>query len=138
MIEAFNGENHYLSNFHNSPMEYGGLRFLNAEAAFQAQKTTDPMIRKQFVGLPPNRAKALGRKVLLRPDWEGVKDEIMYQIVRKKFAQNEDLLLRLKATNDAYLEEGNTWHDTYWGICQYTGEGDNKLGEILMRVREEL
>ena len=37
---------------------------------------------------------------------------------------------------EEYLEEGNTWHDTYWGVCN--GKGKNKLGKILMQVREEL
>lgn len=119
-------------------MEFDGLSFLNAEAAFHSQKTTDREIKKQFVGLPPNKAKALGRKVLLRSDWEEVKEEVMYQVVKSKFSQNEEMGRKLVGTKDAYLEEGNTWHDTCWGVCQYTGEGENKLGEILMRVRREL
>lgn len=138
MIDRFEGEDHYLSNFHNSPMEYNGLKFLNAESAFQSQKATDPMVMNQFVDLPPNKAKALGRKVVLRDDWEKVKDQVMYEVVKNKFTQNPDLGRKLKETGDAFLEEGNSWNDTYWGICSYTGEGDNKLGEILMRVRGEI
>ena len=37
---------------------------------------------------------------------------------------------------DALLEEGNTWGDRVWGVCQ--GQGENRLGKILMKVREEL
>ncbi len=33
-------------------------------------------------------------------------------------------------------EETNTWHDTYWGVCN--GVGKNMLGIQLMRVRAEL
>jgi predicted NAD-dependent protein-ADP-ribosyltransferase YbiA (DUF1768 family) len=29
--------------------------------------------------------------------------------------------------------EGNSWGDTYWGVCK--GKGQNKLGHILMQVR---
>ena len=47
-----------------------------------------------------------------------------------------DLADKLLATGDAYLEEGNTWHDEIWGV--YQGEGTNWLGLILMQVREEL
>ena len=36
------------------------------------------------------------------------------------------------------LEEGNTWHDTFWGVDAKTGEGQNHLGKILMKIREEL
>ena len=39
-------------------------------------------------------------------------------------------------TGDEYLEEGNTWGDRIWGTVN--GKGQNNLGKILMRVREEL
>ena len=92
--------------------------------------------RKNFLGLDPSSAKRKGRRVKLRDDWEEVKDQIMYEIVLNKFSQNEELRKKLIATGDEYLEEGNTWHDTYWGVCN--GKGKNKLGKILMQVREEL
>ncbi|MGM9605038.1 MAG: hypothetical protein ACI3XG_08225 [Faecousia sp.] len=37
-----------------------------------------------------------------------------------------------------YLEEGNTWHDTFWGVDAKTRDGENHLGRILMRVRQDL
>ena len=43
---------------------------------------------------------------------------------------------KLLGTGDTYLEEGNTWNDTFWGVCN--GVGENNLGRILMEVREEL
>ena len=92
--------------------------------------------RKNFLGLDPSSAKRKGRRVKLRDDWEEVKDQIMYEIVLNKFSQNEELRKKLIATGDEYLTEGNTWHDTYWGVCN--GKGKNKLGKILMQVREEL
>ena len=42
---------------------------------------------------------------------------------------------RLINTGDAILIEGNTWGDTYWGVCD--GVGENRLGKLLMEVREE-
>ncbi len=72
----------------------------------------------------------------LRSDWEEVKDEIMYKVVTCKFTQNQDLKEKLLAAGDKTLIEGNTWNDRYWGVCR--GKGQNKLGQILMRVREEL
>ena len=57
---------------------------------------------------------------------------------KMEFTQNEDLKWRLIGTGDAYLEEGNTWHDTCWGVDAKTGTGQNHLGKILMKVREEL
>ena len=60
----------------------------------------------------------------------------MYLICRAKFFQNEDLGQKLMNTGDAVLIEGNYWGDRYWGVCN--GEGQNKLGKILMKIREEL
>lgn len=72
----------------------------------------------------------------MRSDWEEVKDKVMYEIVLAKFTQNPDLKEKLLATGDEYLEEGNTWGDTIWGTVD--GVGENRLGKILMRVRDEL
>jgi predicted NAD-dependent protein-ADP-ribosyltransferase YbiA (DUF1768 family) len=61
---------------------------------------------------------------------------VMETCVRYKFSQNTDLRAELIATGDAYLEEGNSWNDRYWGVCD--GQGENHLGKILMKVRAEL
>ena len=95
-------------------------------------------IKVQFATLRSNEAKRLGRHVQLRPNWENVKLPIMEDIVRAKFTQNEDLKELLLATGDLVLEEGNTWHDTFWGVDAKTREGTNHLGRILMRIRKEL
>lgn len=60
----------------------------------------------------------------------------MYEICKAKFTQNEDLKAKLLATGNDILEEGNTWGDRVWGTVN--GVGENRLGKILMRVREEL
>ena len=136
MIKEFIKEYRFLSNFYTSDIEYNGLVFMSAEAAFQAQKC--PSIARSFTRLSPNRAKARGRSVQLRSDWETVKDDIMYEIVKSKFTQNQDLKRQLLDTGDEELIEGNTWNDTYWGMDIRTNRGKNKLGKILMRVRKEL
>lgn len=99
-------------------------------------KLLDKEKRKSFTHLPPNKAKAKGRKVPLRPDWEKVKDQYMYEIVLAKFTQNEELKKKLLDTGNALLIEGNNCKDHYWGVCN--GREQNKLGKILMRVRKEL
>ena len=64
---------------------------------------------------------------------------ICYQkIVRAKFSQNPDLAARLVATGTMPLEEGNDFGDTFWGVDAKTGKGENNLGRILMKIREEL
>ena len=86
----------------------------------------------------PKQASEIGRRrdLPLREDWEEVKDRVMYEIVRAKFRQNKLLKMLLLQTGTRTLVEGNWWNDTYWGVCK--GKGENKLGQILMRVREEL
>lgn len=137
MINSFTGEYYFLSNFYMAPVSYNGLSYTNNEAAFQAQKTTTQVIRiLKFLNAGPSEAKAAGRKIDLRPDWEEVKSQVMYEIVQAKFTQNPDLKEKLLATGDEHLEEGNTWGDTTWGTVD--GVGENRLGKILMKVREEL
>ena len=126
----------FLSNFYHSPVKYRNLIYLNAEAAFQAQKESCEKDKEQYTRMNPAQAKLVGRNCNLREDWEEIKEQTMYEIVKAKFTQNEALARLLLATGDAYLEEGNWWHDTTWGVCN--GVGKNKLGKILMRVREEL
>lgn len=72
----------------------------------------------------------------MRSDWEDVKFDVMYDIVKAKFTQNEDLKRKLLDTEGYYLEEGNNWGDKIWGVVN--GVGENHLGKILMRVRNEL
>lgn len=135
-IDEFRGEYFFLSNFYPAPVEYQGYQFQNNEAAFQAAKCPERMI--DFCSLTPNRAKRLGRRVTLRPDWETVKYDVMYEVCMAKFTQNPDLLSRLLATGNAELIEGNTWGDRIWGVDLNQGVGENHLGKILMRVRREL
>ena len=71
----------------------------------------------------------------MRADWNDIRVKVMYLILKAKFGQNPDLLEKLLATGDTYLMEGNTWHDTFWGVCN--GHGENWLGRLLMQVRSE-
>lgn len=136
VIREFEGPFFFLSNFSPHPTEYAGVRYRTVEHAFQAAKTHDEEARTRIrEAITPRTAKALGRSVELRPDWENVKLGIMYRLLLRKFADPE-LAQKLKETGDAMLIEGNWWGETYWGVCR--GKGDNHLGRLLMKVRREL
>ena len=136
VIKSFNGYYYFLSNFYECPITIDGVTYKNSEAAFHGHKC--PELRYKFINLNPRDAKRLGRSVKLRPDWEQVKDDVMRKVIRAKFTQHDDLKQKLLATGDAVLEEGNTWHDLYWGVDANTRQGKNTLGKILMEIRDEL
>ena len=135
-IKEFRNENYFLSNMYIAPVVFEGQTFSCVESAFQAAKCIQPEDREPFTTLDGYKAKKAGRRVNLRPDWEAVKLDIMYQCVTDKFTRNADLKEKLLATGDAELIEGNTWNDTFWGVCN--GKGENHLGKILMHVRSKL
>ena len=135
-LDRFADKYALLSNFRRAPFVWTAVERATAEHAFQASKTLD----KRQQGLirsanSPGAAKRLGRRVDLRPDWEDVKDDLMRSILEAKFEVPE-LRDALLATDDADLVEGNTWGDTYWGVCD--GEGRNQLGLTLMRIRDDI
>ena len=135
-IDRFRGEHAFLSNFHRAPFKWQGKVWPSAESTFQAAKTLDDRERERIRTAPsPAAAKRLGRRADLRPDWEHVKDDVMHSILKAKFAVPE-LRDALLATGDAQLVEGNTWGDTYWGVCG--GRGRNQLGRTLMRIRDAI
>ena len=59
----------------------------------------------------------------------------MKDLLEQKFAKPE-LKKLLLATDDMLLVEGNTWGDTYWGVCN--GIGFNMLGKLLVELRSQL
>ncbi|MGL5874535.1 MAG: NADAR family protein [Xenococcaceae cyanobacterium] len=127
------------SNFSAHGFRLDGFWWSTSEHYFQAQK---------FVGThhfeairqakTPKQAAVMGRERSrpLRSDWEEIKDEIMKKAVLQKFETHEDISKILLSTENESIVE-NAPHDYYWG-CGKDGSGKNKLGQILMEVREIL
>lgn len=147
VIDKFEGDYAFLSNFFPSPIPFDKNNEYNyiaptVEHAFQATKTPNIEEAIEILKAPtPGKAKRLGRKCKLANNWETIKEEVMLDYVRLKF-QIPDLKEKLLATDDAILIEGTTWHDNIWGNCSCPNcvniEGQNKLGKILMKVRDEM
>ncbi len=136
-ILGFFGEWRFLSNFWPCKFTWQGKVWDSTEHAYQAYKSEDIHVQERIRLLPtPGATKRAGKTVKLRPDWPTYKLELMTKIVYQKFKQNKDLAAKLLATEDAYLEETNTWGDVYWGVCN--GVGENNLGLVLMEVRNVL
>lgn len=128
----------WASNFYP---DSGKTGWRTTEHIYQAMKTLDPILRQEIKDAPtPNQAKKLGRKVKLRPAWEEIKETVMLEAVRIKFSPGSVLSRSLMA-HEGPLVEQTSWHDLVWGICicsKHNGQGENKLGKILMQVRSEL
>lgn len=160
MINSFRGQYRFLSNFWPAKVAMDGRFYPSVEHAYQAGKTTDENLRDKIRSAQtPGIAKRYGRHVRLRPEWESIKLYLMEKLLRQKFGLDpipvsvpaemirsfrtdrivffhEDLRTKLLATYPEKLIEGNTWGDTFWGVCN--GEGQNHLGKLLMKIRKEI
>jgi ribA/ribD-fused uncharacterized protein len=134
-ITDFRGRYRFLSNFAPSRVLMRGAWYPTVENAYQAAKVLDAAARTPFLSCSARDAKRMGRRVVLRADWESIKMEVMLALLRAKFTYSP-LRQQLLATGAAHLEEGNTWGDRFWGVCG--GEGENHLGRLLMQVRAEI
>jgi len=142
MISEFRGEFYFLSNFFLCPVEYEGTIFASSEHAYMSAKSHDP-IWKAYCSNPnvtPSDVKRESQHIPLIPTWEKVKYSIMEKCVRSKFMMNEELRAKLIATGNQNLQEGNWWEDRTWGVDLKVNPnvGENHLGRILMKVRDEL
>jgi hypothetical protein len=130
----FRGDRWFLSNFYPAPVVLDGVIFPTVEHGYQAAKTLHRPSREVVRrAATPGQAKRLGRALILRPDWEAVKLAVMEGLLRQKFADPK-LRARLVVIEGEIVEQ-NTWGDTWWGVCR--GRGENHLGRLLMRIRDE-
>jgi GTP cyclohydrolase II len=139
--------------FYHSDQPFGELSNFSRHAVFICARvwpTVEHYYQAQkFVGTPheeairrcetPTLAKA--RATVLasehqRDDWPTVKEAVMLEGLRAKFTQHPDLAARLLDSGARLLIE-HTRNDAYWGDGG-DGTGRNRLGYLLMQVREEL
>ena len=136
-IKTFSGEFRWLSNFWPADVIFQGMTFPSVEHAYVASKSEDPVFWRIACGCPTaGKVKRLGRKVDIRQDFDHLKVSFMSNFIRQKFSKGSLLGEKLLSTGPCLIEEGNTWGDTFWGVCN--GVGENRLGKIITEVREEL
>ena len=131
----------FLSNFSRHGFHLDEQYWMTVEHYFQAAKffPTDPDYADKIrIAETPKKAKTLGRSRNhpLRSDWEDVKEQLMLDALFAKFRAHDEIRLRLLATGEEELVE-NAPADYYWG-CGRSGTGKNRLGVLLMEVREQL
>ena len=138
-----NGKNGYLSNLYPAPMEFrcrDGIRaFADAERAYQFQKFTDIKAAEWAVAAPSAHLVAIVGHGLFPfdvvPGWNDRKTIVMQEVVLAKFMQHPELARKLKHTGVATIPE--LCDDHFWGSGK-NGKGQNRLGYILLYVRERI
>ena len=140
MIKQFKGKYSFLSNFYRVKIVIDGKEYPTSEHYFQSMKFPDPDIREKIrTASSPALAKKLARqyKSEVRSDWFDVSLQVMETALKAKFSIPE-LKQKLLATGEMELQEGNTWNDKFWGVDLKSGEGENHLGRLLMKIRNDL
>ena len=135
-ITRFRNKHYFLSSMYPHKITSNEIEYPSLENAYQAEKTLDMEDRYKIAKMKdPRDAKRYGQTVKLRHEWNDIKLDIMYYLVKIKFSDPK-LKRELIDTEPHELIEENNWGDTFWGTCG--GKGQNNLGKILMRVREEV
>ena len=139
MIEQFQGEFRWLSNFAPVTIKLNGLVFKSVEHAYMSAKSDDLQWKYKCASgvFTPGQIKRLSRSIKLVDNWDTLKFEIMEDCINQKFNQ-EPFKSKLIATGSKHIQEGNNWNDRIWGVCLKTNKGDNILGKLIMQVRTKL
>lgn len=127
------------SNFALYPIKLKGKIWKTTEHYFQAQKFADKVYQEKIrKASTPMKAAQLGRsrKIRIIKNWNNIRDNVMYDALKAKFTQHEELKKLLLETGDKILIE-HTENDAYWGDAG-DGSGKNRLGKLLMRLRKNL
>ncbi len=151
-INSFRGRYGFLSNFYPCVIEHKGIVYPSVEHYYVALKVTGmqfidgvyytaPDLRELIARIADaGDVKKLGKRVKVRSDWDEKKLGFMEWGIREKF-KDSNLSEMLLSTDNLELIEGNNWHDNFWGSCschKCNNKGENNLGKILMKIREEL
>ena len=133
------GKYGFLSCLYKKPMIFEGREFPSAEHAYQFGKFKDEDTREWAMEAPKPHLLAILSHGLFSWDivsnWSKIKVLRMHNVLRAKFSDGE-LMYKLLDTGDSILIE-NSKSDAFWGIGK-TEKGKNMLGQLLMRVREEI
>lgn len=139
-IMCFDKEYRWLSNFAllEYPIRVRGVDFNTTENLYQALKCKDFDDFVFISKLSPNKAKTTGKSVDLVDCYDDrYRLKIMEFCIYEKFRQPKFKKLLLD-TGNMNIVEGNTWNDTFFGYCLKTNIGNNHLGKIIMKCRDDI
>jgi hypothetical protein len=131
------GKYNCFSNFSAYQIEFEGEVYPTSEHAYQAAKFSDKVVKQQIQqARSAQEAFHLGQQPGRRDDWQDVKVSIMESILRNKLDQHSFIQKKLIATGDRQIIEASPV-DSFWGWGPHQ-DGENMLGKIWMKLRDEL
>ena len=118
-----------------------GIIYPTAQHAFLAARTDNPVQKERLSRIKsPFRAKIAASRLPTRAEWPQIERVVLEQVMRLKF-RDPTLRQKLASTGDAPILLLNDWGDNIDGVCldQDSGHwwGENRVGLILMEIREE-
>ena len=138
----------WLGNMAPFPVKYDGKWWKTTEALFQALRFDDDAIKEEIRGKPsPMGAKFVARREKDRMviAQQGEQDLVNMEIVlRLKLDQHPELKSKLLETGEATIIEDCSSRPRgsgmFWGAAFKDGQwvGENMLGKLWMKLREEL
>ncbi len=141
-------ESKYIRNWFSNmlpfdePLIYQNMRFITVENFYQAMKLPKnrPDLRESISLMEPHKAKInIRNKIHYKWDesWNEEKSlKVMEYALKWKFKQGTSWYNKLKMTEIWEITEWNNWNDKFWGKDIITKEGENNLGKLLMRIRD--
>ena len=130
----------WMSNFWRCDVvDSEGTLWPSTEHLYQALKFGEPEIREQIrKAKTPKQAKELAHLDYgwSMSAWDSVKLQVMEEVLKLKFRPGSLFAEKLIATGDELIEEDAHW-DNYWGTGP-EGKGENHMGKLLMKIREQL
>lgn len=142
IVDFKSPETKFLSNFTLVDIEYGGIIYPSVEHAYQSAKSFDPNWKKYCENrtIASYEVKIMSHDIKSKVDnWSIIKLDVMEYCLRQKYSK-EPFKGLLLATGNQNIQEGNKWHDTFWGVDLSVDPnfGENHLGRLIMKIRDDL
>jgi predicted NAD-dependent protein-ADP-ribosyltransferase YbiA (DUF1768 family) len=140
IIDNFNEEFSFLNNSYPSEVFFEGKIYPSIFNAYQASRTVNDFFRKLLQKTQtPEKIYEIAVQITDPIDWNTKRLLIMEKLIRDKFIRNSYLKQELLNTLNRDLLNTfsiKTESNVFWGV--FKNEGENHLGKILMRVREDI
>ncbi|WP_405864292.1 NADAR family protein [Streptomyces sp. NBC_01515] len=127
-----------LRNEFPAPISYDGETYPSVLHGYWALSAADPADRARIREAPSGReTQEVGRGVVRRDGWTGLRLAVMAGLLRAKFTQHPELAAVLLGTEDARISYTGLSDSRFW-LDARDDRGRNWVGRLLELVRSEL